>query len=108
MNSITAFLGTFAQLLQGQLFPVLAEELGPMGDLHQVFVRALSLLQLDGFVTPNRGRGRPAHDRACVARAFLAKAVFNLPHTRALLDRLAHDATVATSVRLGESRGSAR
>jgi hypothetical protein len=47
MNSITAFLGTFAPLLQGQLFPVLAEELGPMGDLHQVFVRALSLLQLD-------------------------------------------------------------
>jgi hypothetical protein len=26
-----------------------------------------------------------------VARAFLAKAVFNIPHTRALLDRLAHD-----------------
>src|ERR1035441_224213 len=62
MNSITAFLGTFAQFLQGQLFPILAEELGPMGDLHQAFVRALSLLQLDGFVTPNRGRGRPAHD----------------------------------------------
>ena len=60
-----------------------------MGDLHQAFVRALSLLHLDGFVTPNRGRGRPAHDRACVARAFLAKAVFNIPHTRALLDRLA-------------------
>jgi len=30
MNSITAFLGTFGQLLQGQLFPVLAEELGPV------------------------------------------------------------------------------
>ena len=94
MNSITAFLGTFSQLLQGQLFPVLAEELGPMGDRHQAFVRALSLLQLDGFVARRRGRGRPAHDRACVARAFLAKAVFNIPHTRALLDRLANDPTL--------------
>ena len=28
-----------------------------------------------------------------MARAFLAKAIFNLPHTRALLDRLAHDRT---------------
>jgi hypothetical protein len=91
MNSITAFLGTFSQLLQGHLFPVLTEELGPLGDHHQAFVRALSLLQLDGLVYRRRGRGRPAYDRACVARAFLAKAVFNIPHTRALLDRLAHD-----------------
>jgi Transposase DDE domain/Transposase domain (DUF772) len=94
MNSITAFLGTFSQLLQGHLFPVLTEELGPLGDHHQAFVRALSLLQLDGLVYRRRGRGRPAHDRACVARAFLAKAVFNIPHTRALLDRLAHDPTL--------------
>ena len=91
MNSITAFLGTFSRLLQGQLFPVLTEDLGPLGDHHEAFVRALALLQLDGFVAPRRGRGRPAHDRASVARAFLAKAVFNIPHTRALLDRLAHD-----------------
>jgi hypothetical protein len=94
MNSVTGFLGAFSQLLQGQLFPVLTEELGPMGERHQALVRALALLQLDGVVTRRRGRGRPAHDRANVARAFLAKAVFNLPHTRALLDRLAHDPTL--------------
>jgi hypothetical protein len=94
MNRVTGFLGAFSQLLQGQLFPVLTEELGPMGERHQALVRALALLQLDGMVTRRRGRGRPAHDRANMARAFLAKAVFNLPHTRALLDRLAHDATL--------------
>ena len=33
-----------------------------MGEHHQAFVRALSLLQLDGFVARRRGRGRPAHD----------------------------------------------
>lgn len=94
MNSVTGFLGTFSHLLQGQLFPILTEELGPLGERHGAFVRALGLLQLDGLVTRNQGRGRPAHDRANVARAFLAKAVFNIPHTRALLDRLAHDPTL--------------
>jgi hypothetical protein len=94
MNSITAFLGTFSRLLQGQLFPVLAEKLGPLGERHEAFVKALALTQLDGFVTCRRGRGRPAHDRACMARAFLAKAIFNLPHTRSLLERLAHDPTL--------------
>lgn len=91
MPSVTGFLGTFSHLLQGQLFPILREELGPLGEHHEAFVRALALLQLDGLVTRRAGRGRPAHDRANVARAFLAKAIFNIPHTRALLDRLAHD-----------------
>jgi hypothetical protein len=62
-----------------------------MGGYHEQFVRALAMLQLDGFVSVRHGRGRPAHDRAKVARAFLAKAVFNIPHTRALLDRLQVD-----------------
>jgi len=94
MNSLLDILSTFGQILQNQLFPVLEEELGPLGEHHQDFVRALALLQMDGFVAVRHGRGRPAHDRACLARAFLAKAVFNLPHTRALLDRLAHDITL--------------
>jgi len=36
-------------------------------------------------------RGRPPKERAAVARAFVAKAVYNMPTTRALLDRLACD-----------------
>lgn len=91
MNSVTGFLETFSHLLQGQLFPILREELGPLGERHEAFVRALGLLQMDGLVTRRQGRGRPAHDRANIARAFLAKAIFNIPHTRGLLDRLAHD-----------------
>ena len=94
MNSLLDLLGTFGKILQQQLFPLLGEELGPLSDHHSDFVRALALLEMDGLVAPQRGRGRPRHDRACVARAFLAKAVFGLPHTRALLDRLAHDVTL--------------
>lgn len=94
MNSLHNILGTFGQILQQQLFPCLREELGPLGPSYEAFVRALTLLQLDRFVAVRHGRGRPAHDRACIARAFLAKAVFHLPHTRALLDRLANDITL--------------
>jgi hypothetical protein len=92
MNSVHNFLGSFGQILQQRLFPALREELGPLSARYEGFIRALALLQMDGLVVVRRGRGRPAHNRACIARAFLAKAIFNLPHTRALLDRLTHDA----------------
>jgi hypothetical protein len=91
MNSLLQLFGTFGQILQKHLFPALQEELGPLSERMQEFVRALALLEMDGFVAVRHGRGRPAHDRASVARAFLAKAVFGFPTTRALLDRLAHD-----------------
>jgi hypothetical protein len=35
--------------------------------------------------------GRPQRDRAALARAFVAKAVLNLPTTEALIDRLQQD-----------------
>jgi hypothetical protein len=91
MNSLQHLFGTFWHILQGQLFPRLEEELGDLSAHHRQLVRALALLDMDGFVAVRRGRGRPAHDRAKIARAFLAKAVFNISNTRALLDRLAHD-----------------
>jgi transposase len=91
MNSLLHVLGTFGQIFQDQLFPRLEEELGDMSEHHRQFVRALALLELDGFAAVRSGRGRPSHDRAKIARAFLAKAVFHICNTRALLDRLAHD-----------------
>jgi hypothetical protein len=92
MNSLLQYLTqSFGTILQDQLFPVLRNELGPMSERHEQFVRALALLQLDGFVTVRRGRGRPAHDRVKMARGFVAKAVFNLAYTRDLLDRLRVD-----------------
>lgn len=91
MNSLLHLLGTFGQILQNQLFPVLKEELGEMSEHHEQFVRALALLQMDALVAVRHGRGRRPHDRAKLARAFLAKAVFHVSATRAMLDRLAHD-----------------
>jgi hypothetical protein len=91
MYSLRETLIQFGNILQGRLFPVLEAELGPLSDLQQQLVRTLALLQLDALVDVRCGRGRPAHDRAAIARAFVAKAVLNLPTTRALLDRLRAD-----------------
>jgi Transposase DDE domain/Transposase domain (DUF772) len=94
MNSLQQVASIFGNILQQQLFPALEEELGLLTDRMQEFVRALALVGLDGFVVVWHGPGRPPHDRSSIARALLAKAIFNLPSTRAVLDRLALDGTL--------------
>ena len=72
-----------------------------MSEHHEQFVRALALLQMDGLVAVRRGRGRPAHDRAKVARAFLARP-FSKPQYASATGSLGARRGVASSVRLGD------
>ena len=83
MNSLLQLLNTFSNLLQTTLFPALEQEVGPVTGEHRALVEALGLLPIDGFVEARSHRGRPAHSRVNILRAFVAKAVFGLPHTRA-------------------------
>ena len=79
--------------LQGSLFPYLREEVGELTSKHEQIVLVLDSLGLETHVPgPPGGRGRPPEDRRAIARAFVAKAVLNLPSTTALLDRLDVDA----------------
>jgi hypothetical protein len=79
--------------IQGLLFPWLREEVGELTRQHERIVVILDTLGLETHVAaPARGRGRPPEDRRAIARAFVAKAVLNLPTTAALLDRLDVDA----------------
>jgi hypothetical protein len=91
MPSLLQLLSQFSNVLQGDLFPAMEEALGLMSNTQQRFVKTLGLLDLDGFVAVRHGRGRKPHDRAAIARAFVAKALWNLPTTRAVLDRLQSD-----------------
>lgn len=91
MPSLLQLLTKFSNVFQGQLFPALEQSLGPLGRRHEQFARTLAMLELDAFVVVQNGRGRPPHDRGAMARAFVAKAIWNLPTTRAVLDRLEMD-----------------
>jgi hypothetical protein len=78
--------------IQGNLFPWLTEELGPLTDMHKKVVTALEVAGVEAFVRVWPGLpGRPQCDRAALARAFIAKAVLSLPMTAMLIERLAVD-----------------
>ncbi len=79
---------------QGELFPFLAEEVGPLGEIHRRFVAVPDLAPVEGHVLyDHRGVGHPPADRNALARALPARAVWDLPTTRALIDRLGYDPT---------------
>ena len=81
--------------IQGHLFPWLRAEVGPLTEAHQRLVTVLEMARVEAFVPVRDGEpGRPADDRQALARAFIAKAVLNLPTTAALIERLLVDATL--------------
>jgi hypothetical protein len=78
--------------IQSFLFPLLQEEIGALTEKHQQVAQVLELAKVEAHL-PYVGRcpGRPLEDRAAIARAFMAKMVYDLPTTRMLLDRLDSD-----------------
>ncbi len=78
--------------IQGFLFPMLREEVGPLTPQHKRLVTVLDVARVEAFVRMWPGLpGRPPADRHALARAFVAKSVFNLPTTLALIERLTAD-----------------
>jgi hypothetical protein len=81
--------------IQGFLFPMLREEVGPLTAQHQRLVVVLDVARVEAFVQMWSGLpGRPPEDRHALARAFVAKAVLDLATTSGLIERLAVDATL--------------
>ena len=63
-----------------------------MGKRYELFVTVVGFVPVDPWLTCLRGLpGRPQADRAALARAFIAKTVFTISTTRALIERLAID-----------------
>jgi Transposase domain (DUF772) len=76
--------------LQRNLIPRL-EECGerPLTDKEQQLLSILELVQIEKFVgRPPRRFGRKPWERQALARSFVAKAVYNQPHTRATMEAL--------------------
>jgi hypothetical protein len=81
--------------VQGFLFPMLQEEVGQLTASHQRLVIVLDVARIEAFVQMWSGLpGRPLEDRHALARAFVAKAVLDLPSTAGLIERFAVDATL--------------
>ncbi len=76
--------------IQRQLFPMLREELGTLTDKDSQFVEVMGVLPLGLFLEPYgwAGTGCSPHERAWLVHAFIAKAVYEFPTTRALIEAL--------------------
>ena len=72
------------------LFPALQEELGVLSSKEEKLMRILELAQIELYVSEVKITNPPNH-RKEIARAFIAKAVYNLQTTRDLIDRLKVD-----------------
>ena len=75
------------------LFPALEEAMGELSEKHKELIRVTELAEPGRFISTygSKARGRKRKERLCIAMAFLAKAIWNLPTTGALLDRLRVD-----------------
>ena len=86
-------LSQFWSYLQHDLFPFLRlEDHLALSPALEKVIRVLEFTQIERFIPSSRGCvGRPPKDRVALARAFVAKAVLDLPTTEALIDRLQAD-----------------
>jgi hypothetical protein len=92
-----AILFNWVSTIQQTLFPALERELAaPLGERGELFVTVVELARPEAFCEGFewQGVGCPRHHRLPILLAFIAKAVWDMPTTRALLDRLAHDPTM--------------
>ena len=93
--SLLVRLSSYWCAFQQHLFPTIEEDLGPLGERYQLFISVLEFVRVEQQLPYGRSlRGRPQQDRAALARAFIAKAVFGIDTTRALRERLGNDRTL--------------
>jgi hypothetical protein len=92
MPSSKGKLAQFWSTIQNGLFPWLAEQLGKLDGRQKQLVAILEMVRVEEAVgAPVRGTGRPLKDRGALARAFVAKMIYQFPTTRQLRERLLHE-----------------
>ena len=79
--------------LEQSLFPQLQATFGPLSPKEEKLMRILDFAEIETFVSTVQITN-PPKDRVEMARAFVAKSVYNFQTTRALIDRLKVDKTL--------------
>jgi DDE family transposase/transposase-like protein DUF772 len=94
--SLKDTLSTYWVHVQEELLPWLDDtNFGPLNDHHRQFVTVLGMARIEAFLPGWPGLpGRPLSERTALARAFVAKAVFNFSTTRLLIGMLSADKTL--------------
>jgi hypothetical protein len=78
--------------LQHNLFPEVETALGALTEKQTKLITVLESVEIERFLPHPHGYvGRPCAERAALARAYVAKAVYDLPTTRLLIDVLKGD-----------------
>lgn len=92
MNQTLTKLYNLQLHFQTTLFPHLKQELNHLTKLQQKFVETLEISQIDSYVPyVGQRKCRPTKSRIALVRAFIAKAVYNMPTTQILIERLKSD-----------------
>jgi len=92
VGQLAISLSSFWNRIQGSLFSFLEEKLDSLTEKQQQLVAILELIRIEEFLPEYFQReGRPQKDRSAIARSFVAKMIYNMDSTRALLERLDTD-----------------
>lgn len=91
-----AELGHLWHSIQTWLFPMLEDELGELDQKHREFIAVCETCAPRAHMATYRwvGNGCPPKDRLALCKAFIAKAVWDLPTTRDLIDAVRHRPTL--------------
>ena len=93
--SLRGTLSSYWYALQQEPSPRLEIGFGPLGGRYRILVAVIKLVSLETLLPSMSSlSGRPPQGRAALARAFIAKAVFDIPTTRALIGLLQVDRTL--------------
>ena len=94
--SLKETLSTYWLHIQEELLPWLNDTTcGPLNEHHKQLISVLGMARIEAFLPGWPGLpGRPLSERSAVARAFVAKAVFNFSTTRLLIEILSADKTL--------------
>jgi hypothetical protein len=80
--------GSLWNSIQAWLFPMLEDELGELDEKHREFVAICETCSPRAYLESYRwvGNGCPPASRLALCKAFIAKAVWDFPTTRDLID----------------------
>ena len=92
MSRLTATLSCYWNKIEGSLFPWLEETLDSLTAKQQQLIEILELVRIEEFLPNFDGcEGRPRKTRTAIARSFVAKTIYNMDTTTALIERLKTD-----------------